>query len=128
MSEVPEEARVEGGADGRGGSLTTEDLAGGSLTLGDAVQITCVVDTIKRVVEEECPEVGEKLPQLVGALTGAHFACVDEYQPRADGKKWRALLVDFSLNCKTAAARRKAREAAGGNENVSEVQADREGQ
>lgn len=74
-----------------------------SLTLPDAAEIAAVVEAFKRVVQQEIPGLSnDDLPPLVGGLTGAHYACVDRYQPRADGKMWIELLEEFSRRVKTA--------------------------
>lgn len=74
-----------------------------SLTLPEAAEIASVVDVFKRVIKEEIPDLAKNdLPPVVGALTGAHYACVDRHQPRPDGKSWKDLLAEFSDRIKEA--------------------------
>ncbi len=74
-----------------------------SITLPEAAEIASVVDVLKRVVKEEIPDLpDDALAPVVGALTGAHYACVDRYQTRPDGNLWGNLLKEFSDGVKNA--------------------------
>lgn len=69
----------------------------------EAEEIAAVVEVFKRTILEDVPNLSkDDLPPLLGALIGAHYACVDRYQPRPDGKKWRGLLREFSERLKKA--------------------------